>query len=181
MSEVLRYPRTALLGDYARAGAGLAITALPLTLLEVNRWIALPLAAAALLFALFALRTAQRQASRLELDGRGATMHGPLGARLAWTDLRGIDLRYYSTKRDRSDGWMQLTLRGDGRRLRADSTLDGFDRLVEAAAAAAVRNGVALAPVTVDNLLAMGIDVDSIAVVPSGLGPIELDREGDGV
>lgn len=176
MSDVLRYPRTALLGDYARAGAGLAITALPLALLEVNRWIAVPLAAAALLFAVFALRTAQRQASRLELDDAGVTMRGPMGASLAWTDLRGLDLRYYSTKRDRSDGWMQLTLKGGGRRLRADSTLDGFDRLVETAAAAAVRKGVPLTPVTVDNLLAMGVDVESIDV-----DDIAIEREGNGV
>lgn len=171
MSDVLRYPRTALLGDYARAGAGLAITALPLALLEVNRWIAVPLAAAALLFAVFALRTAQRQASRLEMDDAGVTMRGPMGASLDWADLRRLDLRYYSTKRDRSDGWMQLTLKGTGRGLRADSTLDGFDRLVETAAAAAVRNGVPLTPVTVDNLLAMGVDVESIGI----------EREGNGV
>lgn len=171
MAEVLRYPRTALLGDYARAGAGLAITALPLALLEVNRWLAVPLAAAALLFALFALRTAQRQASSLELDEGGVAMRGPMGASLAWADLRSLDLRYYSTRRDRSDGWMQLTLKGGGRRLRADSTLDGFDRLVEHAVRAAARNGVALTPVTVDNLLAMGMDMDRM----------DADREGDGV
>lgn len=171
MTQVLRYPAAALYGDYARAGAGLALTALPLALLAVNPWVGVPLGAAAALFAAFAARTAQRHATRLLLDEGGLTLDGPLGGALRWDELRDLRLAYYSTKRDRSDGWMQATLRGArGRRLRIESTLDGFDAVIERAAAAARDNGLTLSSTTVDNLLALGIDVPEPASGPGEEG-----------
>ncbi len=161
MAEVLRYPPGVLIGDYARAAAGLALTALPLALAEVAPWVGWPLAAGALLFALFAARTVQRQFTRLLMDAQGVRAEGPLGAALRWDELSGLRLRYYSTRRGRGGdgaGWMQATLVGPAGRIRLDSTLAGFDAVVERAAAAVRRNGVRLSPVTVDNLLALGID-----------------------
>ena len=53
---------------------------------------------------------------------------------------------------------MHLTLEGRGRRkMRLESTLDHFDAIVDRAADAARRNGVALGDATVGNLVAMGI------------------------
>lgn len=158
--ETLRYPPASLYGDYARAAAGMIMTGLPLALVPVSAWIAVPMAAAALLFAVFALRTAQRQVTRITVDEAGVRATGPFGGSLRWDELAGLRLRFYSTKRDRSDGWMQLTLRGTRGRVRAESTLDGFDALVGRAATAARRNGLAFDHTTVDNLLALGIDVD---------------------
>lgn len=157
MTDVLRYPAASLTGDYARAGAGLAMTAVPLLLLEVNAWAGVPLAAGALLFAVFAARTAQRHLTRVAVDEAGVRADGPLGVVLRWDELKGMRLRYYSTKRDRSDGWLQLTLRGPAGSVRVESTLDGFDALVERAAEAARRAALPLDPLTVDNLHAMGI------------------------
>lgn len=164
MTTALRYPPASLAGDYARAAVGLALTALPLALLNVVVWIAVPMAAAAVLFATFAARTARRHLSRLEVDGTAIVQSGPVGRiALPWDTVRRVDLRYYSTRHDRGDGWMQLTLVGPGGRLTVDSTLDGFDRVAERAAGAAHRNGVALSPVTIDNLLALGIDPEGDA------------------
>ncbi|KAA0682826.1 hypothetical protein [Roseomonas genomospecies 6] len=154
----MRYPAGALAGDYARAGAGLALTVLPLAFLPVTLWIAVPLAACAVLFAVFAARTLQRQMTRVTMDGEGLRADGPLGAALRWDDLSDLRLRYYATRRGRDDGWMQAALTGAGKTIRFDSNLEGFDAVIERAAAAAGRNGVALSPVTVDNLLALGID-----------------------
>ena len=47
---------------------------------------------------------------------------------------------------------------GGGKTIRFDSNLEGFDAVIEQAALAAGRNGVALSPVTVDNLIALGIE-----------------------
>lgn len=157
MAEVLRYPPNVLLGDYARAAAGLALTALPLALVRVTPWIAGPLALCALLFAVFAARTAQRQLTRVTMDDDGLRAEGPLGAVVRWDELSDLRLRYYATKRGRDDGWMQATLTGRGRRIRIDSTLDGFDAVIERAVAAVRANGLRLNRVTVDNLLALGI------------------------
>lgn len=160
MSEVLRYPSGVLIGDYARAAAGLALTALPLVLLNVSPWVGGPLAVSALLFAAFAARTAQRQLTRIAVDEDGVRADGPLGATIRWNELSGLRLRYYTTKRDRTDGWMQATLSGPSGRIRFDSTLDGFDAVIERATAAAKRNSVILNRTTLDNLLALGIDPD---------------------
>lgn len=156
----LRYPVSALAGDYARAALGLALTAGPLLLLDVDRWMGIPLAVAAVLFAAYALRTAERHLSRLALDAEGLTLDGPRGrTAFAWSGLDRLDLRYYSTRRDRSGGWLQVTLGAGRRRVALDSALDGFDAVIEQAAEAARRNGLRLSRVTVDNLLALGIDM----------------------
>lgn len=158
MSEVLRYPSGVLIGDYARAAAGLALTVAPLALVNVSPWIGAPLALSALLFAAFAARTAQRQLTRVTMDEEGVRAEGPLGATIRWNELTGLRLRYYTTRRDRTDGWMQASLHGTSGRIRLDSTLDGFDAVIERAALASRRNGLNLSKTTLDNLLALGID-----------------------
>ncbi|WP_448205174.1 hypothetical protein [Azospirillum sp. sgz302134] len=158
MAEVLRYPSAVLLGDYARAAAGLALTALPLALIPVTPWVGGPLAACALLFAAFAVRTVQRQITRVTMDEDALRADGPLGAMVRWDELSDLRLRYYTTRRGRDDGWMQATLRGRGGRIRIDSTLDGFDAVIERAVEAVKRRGLRLSPVTIDNLLALGIE-----------------------
>ena len=45
-----------------------------------------------------------------------------------------MKLAYYSTRRDRKSGWMQLELGAGGARVRLDSRIAGFDRLVRRAA-----------------------------------------------
>ncbi|HYG84672.1 MAG TPA: hypothetical protein VD978_00270 [Azospirillum sp.] len=155
---VLRYPTASLTADYARAAAGLAMTVLPLLLLDVSAWVGVPLAAAGVLFAAFAARTAQRHATRVIVDEDGVRTQGPFGSSVRWDALTGLRLRYYAVRRDRADGWLVLTLEGGGR-IRVESTLDGFDALAEQAAKAARRNAVPLDRATEDNLLALGIDV----------------------
>jgi hypothetical protein len=69
-------------------------------------------------------------------------------------------LSYYSTKRDRSGGWMQLALRSAGARaVKVDSSLDGFYDIVERAAKAAEVRNLELSVATRVNLRSMGITV----------------------
>lgn len=158
MAGTLRTPPAALAGDYARAAAGLAMSGLPLLLLDLSAWVAVPLALAAVLFAAFAARTAQRHLTRIVVDDDGVRAEGPLGGAVRWDALSGLRLRYYATRRDRTDGWLVLTLSGGGGRVRVESTLDGFDALAERAAQTARRNAVPLDRATQDNLLALGIE-----------------------
>ncbi|MCW2245093.1 hypothetical protein M2352_000684 [Azospirillum fermentarium] len=165
----LRYPATAVWGDYARAGVGLVLTAGPLLALPVAVWAAVPLAAAALLFAVFAVRTVGLHRLRLRRTGDGVTVRGLAGTvALRWADLTGVRLRFYSTRRDRRDGWFQAVLAGPGGRIRIDSRLDGFDGLMEDAVWAARRNGVALDRTTCGNLDALGIFVDDDGAAAEG-------------
>lgn len=155
--ERLSYRRADIFGDYARGGGGAVLSGAPLLAFDPHWIIALVLAGAFGLFGLFLGKTWQRHRTRVLLDETGVAAVGPLGRRIDWDRLDGLVLKFYSTKRDRSQGWMILTLRGDGRKLALESSLDGFEGVVERAADAARRNGVQLSDATVGNLAALGI------------------------
>lgn len=156
MSARYRYPASALAADYLRGGIGLAATAGPLAFVDpvpALKWV---LAAMAALFLVYSARTVCRQLTLIELDEAGIRATGPLGAGIRWDELRSIRLDYYSTRRDREGGWMQLRLRGAGGALRIDSDLERFAELVHAASAQARRHGHALDDDSLDNLKALG-------------------------
>lgn len=154
-----RYPSSALIGDYARAGIGIVLTAGPALAVptgSAGQYILLPLTA---LFAIFAARTFWRQISVVELTADGVSVANPRPTRLTWDKLRDVRLRYYWTKSDRTGGWMQLTLVGEGATIRLDSALDGFIEIARRAAIAAADNGLTLSPVTATNFGSLGVDL----------------------
>ncbi|MBI1207782.1 MAG: hypothetical protein GC191_10895 [Azospirillum sp.] len=148
-----------MLPDYARAAGGLALTVVPLLAVPVSPWLAVPMLSAAGLFAVFLITTVRRQVSRIAVDDHAIRSKAPFGhTALRWAGLTKLRLRYFSTRRDRERGWLQLILSGADVTLRLDSALDRFDQVVSRAAAAAARNGLGLDPATVDNLAALGIN-----------------------
>ena len=159
-STDLRYPRETLWADYIRAGAGAILCGLPLLLVEVNRWLAVILAAGFILFGAFFVRTALRQRTHYLLGPDSLCADGPAGTLVEWSRLDRMKLSYFSTKRDRTGGWMQLTVGSAGARtVKVDSSLDGFHDVVERAAQAARETGLTLSEATRANLRAMGISV----------------------
>jgi hypothetical protein len=151
------YPTAALVGDYARAGAGLALTVPPLVLLELNPAVATIFTALVVLFAVFAGRTLLRQRAVIEMDETAIHSSGPLAVRLEWAALDELKLAYYATRRDGSAGWMQLALRAGRQRLRLDSRIDGFAAIATHAAEAARRRHLVLNTATANNLASLGI------------------------
>lgn len=159
-SAELRYPRPTLWADYVRAGAGVVLCGGPLVALNVNRWMALVLGAGLLLFILFLGRTALRQRTRYVLAEDTLCADGPAGTLVEWRQLDRLKLSYFSTKRDRTGGWMQLAVGSAGSRtIKIDSALEGFYDIVERGARAAEANGVVLSAATRANLRSMGITV----------------------
>ena len=159
-SADLRYPRQTLWADYVRATAGVLLCGAPLLALEVNHWLALILGAGFVLFALFLVRTALRHHTRYLLGPDTLCADGPAGTVVEWRRLDRLKLSYFSTKRDRTGGWMQLTIGSAGARaVKIDSSLDGFHDVVEQAALAASQAGLILSEPTRANLRAMGIAV----------------------
>jgi hypothetical protein len=152
-----RYPPRELVGDYVRAGLGLAATGGPLLFVPASPVMMWLLGGLAALFLAFGARTALRQMTVVRLDGAGITAIGPMGVSISWNDLGRLGLAYYSTRRDRTRGWMQLSVRGSGRSLRVDSTIDGFRDIVAAAARHAEQRRLELSPATLGNLAAMGL------------------------
>jgi hypothetical protein len=156
----MRYPRPTLWADYIRAGIGTVLCGLPLVLIDVNRWIAAILLAGFVLFAAFFVRTALRQHTRYVLGPDTLCADGPAGSMVEWNRLDRMKLSYFSTKRDRSDGWMQLAVGSAGARtVKVDSALEGFYDIVERAARAAETNRLELTVATRANLRSMGISV----------------------
>ena len=153
-----RYPPQALLADYGRAGLGLAATGVPLLFVPPNPAIIAVLGGLAGLFLVFGLRTGLRQLTCVEMSEQGVSVSGLRFMSLEWQSIRDVRLRYYSIRRDRTQGWMQLRLDGPKGPLSFDSNLNGFDDLVRRAAAAARAAGLKLNATTLDNLGALGID-----------------------
>jgi len=153
------YPASAMVGDYLRAAAGLVPSAALLVGASVGGVATVILGSFAAIFAIFGLRTVLRHGTSLEMTETGLRTHGMSRRRLAWADLDRMKLAYYSTRRDRKAGWMQLELGGGGGKLGLDSRIDGFDRLVRRAAEAARARRLALSDATVANLDALGIRV----------------------
>lgn len=155
------YPRSALLGDGLAAGCGLALTGGPLLLLDTAPVVTVFLLVLLVAFAVFGLRSARMGLARIHVneDHIAASAFGVKA--LAWNELNAVKLSYYSTKRDRDGGWLQLVLAGGRRRLAVDSRLEGFRELAVRAARAARANGLTLDSVTVENFRALGVDPES--------------------
>lgn len=151
------YPAKDLTGDFVRGGAGALLTLGPVLLLDTHWAVTVVLGGVGLLFLAFLLRTWQRRATVIELGPDGIAARGPMGGSIPWRQLDRLDLRYFSTRRDRSDGWLQLTLAGGGTTLKLESSLEGFDHVLERAADAARANGVLMTETTQQNLQTMGV------------------------
>lgn len=155
-----RYRLVSLLPDWLRSVTGLGIGMI-LTIFTV----ALPLLfyiglALTMLFLAFAATTVLRQCTSVGVDGSGVAVRrtclGRLGdARIGWSEMRDIRLRYFSTRRDRSKGWMQLRMSASGKRLTVDSAINEFPRLVTTVTDAAAAHGLSLDPITLANVDAL--------------------------
>ena len=110
-----RYPPRAVLLDYLYSGLGLLFTLGPLGLAASGGPAAWVLGALAALFAVYGVRTLLRHRTWLSVSEDGVTVHGLLRRHLPWERLTRCTLGYYSTRRKRDRGWMQLTLKA-GRR-----------------------------------------------------------------
>lgn len=165
-----RYSTAALRGDLARAGSGFILCAAPIALVSLETWLTLLLATPAGLFVLFGVRTWLRRGVRVAVDEAGITAAGLTSASIPWGDLHRFKLSYFSTRRDRSNGWMQLNLHGPSGRLSIDSNLEGFDDICHRAFRAAADNDVELSSATLRNLAEFGLGANRTASAQPGSG-----------
>lgn len=151
------YPAHAIAGDYVRAVAGLCLVGLPLVTAETAAAVTAVLAASAVIFVLYGAKTVNRHFARIELCEDGIRSRGLSATEIRWCDLQRLQLSHYSTRRDRTGGWLQLLLVGDTQRLMIDSQLQDFPALAARAVAAAREKQIRLDPATVSNLSALGL------------------------
>ena len=69
-------------------------------------------------------------------------------------------LKYFSTRRDGSHGWMQLVLKGPSAKIRIESTLGGFADIVERAARTASNEDLFVSSTTLGNLKLLGVKTE---------------------
>lgn len=159
------YPREAILKDYAQAGAGAVIFGGPLIFAWENIYLTIILGGIVIMFLSFGWSTWRRRNSVIVVTDDGIAMEGARTTRISWREVRRVELRYFSTRRQRGrtergeegKGWMQLRLDGEGSTLRIDSALEGFDQLARQVAAATERHGLATTPATKSNFAALGL------------------------
>ena len=168
-----RYPRRAIALEYFYTVLGLTFTLLPLALVTPLQAVTGVLSGLAFLFFTFGIRTALRHNVFVEVSDSGITLGRMLnsswGETIPWNEISELKLSYFSTRRDRHGGWMQLRLRGNKRTIRLDSTLDGFDKLLSYAAHQVRRQGLELSSETLQNLNALGVlDASQAVAFTSG-------------
>ena len=157
-ARVFRYPAPALRSAYALGVVGMVIGFVPLLIARPAALFRWALAATGLLFLVYFARTVIRQLTWIELDEEGLGVRGPLGVGIRWDDVRAVKLNYFSTRPDRSGGWMEYIVQGPRRSIRIESTLEDFADLVRASTREARARGVAFDDRTRANLRALGIE-----------------------
>ncbi|MCR9072192.1 MAG: hypothetical protein NXI18_10765 [Alphaproteobacteria bacterium] len=170
MTTTHRYERSALIADYARGGVGLAVTGLPLVATPLATTITVIFGGLATLFAVYVFRTWLRSAQAIEVDADGIRRRGPLSVDIAWEQLDSLSLRYFSTRRDRAGGWMEMKVTGGGRKVAVESSIDDFETVVRHCMLVARRNELDLSETTLDNLRALGL-LPPISDAGGGDGP----------
>jgi hypothetical protein len=161
------YPASAMLADYLRSAAGVLPIIAILLIAPVGVVGATLLGGFGGLFAAFGIRTMLRHRTWLESTEAGLRAFGLRTISICWAELDRMRLTYYSTRRDRREGWMQLELRSGRSVLRVDSRIEGFIELVKASVRAAEMRGLLLDPATSVNLQALRVRVSPVA---AGLG-----------
>ena len=125
-----RYPTSYFTKSYLRIALGMvALAAIGLSAPD-RAWLSIGLVVLLAGIAIFAIQTIVRQRTVLRMGSAGLHIVGPRSFDMEWSDLKKVDLAYFSTRRDGSNGWMQLKIVGESRTLRIDSDLIGFDTVV---------------------------------------------------
>ena len=157
-----RYPVAALRGDYIRAGIGSVIMGgmmigafgVPVMFFIIGSLF--------LLFFGFGLQTFARHMTMFELEPDGLKVYGLRRKKLLWDELTGARLRFFSVRRERSSGWMELKLTSSGSgKLRIDSALEGFNDIAAAVASAVEAKGIKIDETSVENFRAIGVQTVS--------------------
>jgi len=157
VTDRLRYPCRAIVTEGLQGAIGFALAAGLLVHAEPAGPVLWASAAAAGLFLVYSARAVVRYLTRIEIDEKGIRTLCPLGAEISWGEMRSIRLNHYTTRNDRSGGWMQLVVRGAGASIRIDSSLGGFAGLAAAVGREALQRGAQLDEPTRSNLNALGI------------------------
>ncbi len=163
---VMAYPATSLIGDGIRVGFGLLVSLVILVVVPTGNgvWWFMMIVLALSLIVL--VRTLLLLATRIRMtqDGLVAWAELPRGrtvplATIPWDEMTVFKVRNYAERTFKAPFWVEITLKGPGRlgrtTIKTDQRLVGFQDLLEAAWAQAVRRRLVLDRTTLANLTAL--------------------------
>jgi len=151
------YPLRNLVPDYLRAGFGFGLTMLPMPhAIGGHPVVLLIVLSLAILFGSFGLTTFLRQKSTVCASEDGLWIEGPRARSILWQEVREIDLRYFSTRKDRDKGWLQMKVIGPAGTIKVDSNLDDFDSLLRWVVTAITRHDLSVTAIGRENFASVG-------------------------
>jgi hypothetical protein len=151
-----RYPAGTIFRDYVRAATGVSLFFVPVMAFDLPRVTIYLCIAIGTLFVFYLRQTVIRHRTRIDMDDR-MIRNRASELCFAWDELSRVALRYFSLRRDRDAGWLELRISSGNRSLCLDSRIEGFERIAAQAARAAAENGLPLDGATLSNLDALGI------------------------
>lgn len=151
-----RYPAGTIFRDYVRAATGVSLFFAPAVAFDLPRVTIYVCLAIGTLFAFYLRQTVIRHRMRIDMDDRMIRNRGDELC-FAWNELSRVVLRYFSVRRERDGGWLELRISSGNRSLCLDSRIEGFERIAAQAARAAAENGLPLDGATLSNFNALGI------------------------
>ncbi|MBC8158020.1 MAG: hypothetical protein H8E94_01670 [Alphaproteobacteria bacterium] len=150
--SVHTYPLYTVLGDYIRAALGIAVSTVPLFVITARPLITYLFWVLITIFTVYGLRTLARHYTRIETSNDGIAETGIIRRKITWAELSKLRLKYFSTRRDKSNGWMQLEMTGNGSRIAITSTISDFSDILAMATEAAHANGIELDKASLTNI-----------------------------
>jgi hypothetical protein len=156
--ETYSWPRAAVIGDYMRSGIGFGASFLFLLLVTPASLAFVFFLVLSIVFGLYLAQTVLRAHTVLMLLPEGLEVRGFLGNRMIrWDALDQFALRYYTLRRDKEAGWMDLKLASGGATVTLDDRLEGFRPILERAWEAARARDIGISSTTYANLTAAGL------------------------
>ena len=153
-----RWPAAALRADYLRGGFGFAASLLLALLIPPPSIAFFVFLGLTIVFGLYLAQAALRARTSLTLLPEGLAVAGFFGNRLIrWDTLDQFALRYYTLRRDKEAGWMDLKLASGKDAVTFDDRLDGFRPILERAWEAARARDIGISSATYANLTAAGL------------------------
>lgn len=156
-----RYPVASLRGDYIRAGIGAVFMGLMLIGASSVPVMFVLVGAVFLMFVGFGIQTWSKHMTMIEFDAEGIRFFGLRRRIITWDELTGVKLRFFTIKKDRDSGWMELTLTYGSKKAKIESIIDGFQDICEVVAKAAEDKGITIDENSVENFNSMGIQTKS--------------------
>jgi len=156
-----RYPISELRGDYLRAGAGMVFFGLLLIGASSVPVMFVIIGSIFCLFLGFAVQTWSRHMTLIQIEPDGLRFYGLRRQEISWDDLTKAKLRFFTVKRDRDAGWMELTLFKGKAKTKIDSRIEGFNDIAAAVARTVEDKGVVIDENSVENFNALGIKTKS--------------------